>query len=251
MRYLAQIGVIFLLWSSIVTGRELTFCHVEMPPYSYIGSDGQAAGIKVQLLHDIVDRIDGVEASVEFLPWGRCLDYVRSGEVDGVLPLFHNVEREEFMAFSVPLFHQEIRFWYNRAQFPDGLDWSGDFDELLHLRLGQLSHSFLGAELRAAFEADGGIVHATQLQGLMRMLLTGRVNLFVTDHLIGLYYTRKNGWSGEIAPVARPVSSLPTQFGLSRASGASEFREAFDRAIQALQADGVVERRLQLGGLDG
>ena len=232
--HLLSFVLIFVFVGQMTEGRELTFCHTEMPPYSVGGVDG-VSGIKVDILQDVVVHIEGVTAKTVLMPWLRCFAAVQDGDVDGVLPLFRNVEREDFLVFTDPVFEQHIRFWYRREAFPDSFEWSGDFNELAHLRLGLLNGGYLSAEMEAAF-AGRDVVHANKLDSLMLMLARGRIDLFATDTEIGRSLSVRHGVEDQVAAIERPIISQPTQFGLSRASGASTLQADFNEAIRAWQA---------------
>ena len=73
---------------ALQAGTELTFCYDPYPPYT-LGKEGEAeGGTKVALLNAVVQRIKGLDAKVEILPWKRCQAMAGSGDVDGILPLF-------------------------------------------------------------------------------------------------------------------------------------------------------------------
>lgn len=47
-----------------------------------------------------MERMGGLSAVPDLLPWQRCLTQAKSGEADGILPLFKSTERETLQAFS-------------------------------------------------------------------------------------------------------------------------------------------------------
>ena len=143
MRRNLALGQWIGLWICLMTllpsrawAETLQFCYDPYPPYT-LGQEGPAeGGLKVELLDAVMARIEGLSAEVTLLPWKRCQAMVRSGQFDGILPLFRNAERASYMAFSIGTFNETSRFWYRRDSAAEELDWNGDFASIAHLRLG-------------------------------------------------------------------------------------------------------------------
>ncbi|KIC18820.1 substrate-binding periplasmic protein [Leisingera sp. ANG-Vp] len=221
--------------------EELNFCYDPYPPYT-IGTYGPASnGLKVELLDAVTSRIENLTATVTILPWKRCQQEARNGAVDGILPLFPNPERLEYMAFTDGTFDEQSVLWHRPDQFEDSYVWDGGFSAISHLRLGMLTGSYVDEEMEAAFEGRQGITRARDIQTLMELLVLGRVDLVATDAAVGRHILEINGWQGQAQRLARPVASRTSHFGLSKASGASRYLEDFNRAIAALHAEGAID----------
>lgn len=222
----------------------LTFCYDHYPPYT-VGDGGiPEGGLKVELLQKVMQRIDGLEAVTVLLPWQRCLAHAKTGEADGILPLFKSPEREAFLAFTEGTFQQTNTFWYNRERFPDGLDWGDGYAGVSRLKLGMVNGSVIDPEMEAAFSSRNRIIRGSDVTGLMQMLLFDQLDLIAIDDAVGRYHVRLNGWQDRIAAAGTPVSSRTSHFGLSRASGAGAYLEEFDRVIRELKAEGEIGRIL-------
>ncbi|WP_084299657.1 substrate-binding periplasmic protein [Leisingera caerulea] len=222
----------------------LTFCYDPYPPYTMGTGSIPSGGLKVQLLDAVTERIGGLSAVTVLLPWQRCLAQAKSGEANGILPLFKSPEREAFLAFSEPAFEQTNTFWYNRDRFPSGLKWGEGYAGVSHLRLGMVNGSVIDPRMEAAFSARNRIIRAGDAAGLMQMLLFGQLDLVAIDDAVGRYHVGLNGWQDRIAAAGTAVSSRTSHFGLSRASGAEAYLEEFDRAIRELKAEGEIDRIL-------
>ncbi len=55
--------------------------------------DGAATGLQVDLIREIFGRI-GRPVTIDFLPWARCIEEAKNGEVDGIFTIFKTPERE-------------------------------------------------------------------------------------------------------------------------------------------------------------
>ncbi|QDI76014.1 MULTISPECIES: substrate-binding periplasmic protein [Leisingera] len=234
----------FLFAAAARAETVLTFCYDPYPPYTLGTGSIPSGGLKVDLLDAVMERIGGLSAVTVLLPWQRCLAQAKSGEADGILPLYKSPEREAFLAFTEPAFQQTNTLWYNRGRFPDGLAWSAGYAGVSHLRLGMVNGSVIDPEMEAAFSARNRIVKSGDAAGLMQMLLFGQLDLIAIDDAVGRYHVGLNGWHDRIAAAGKPVSSRMSHFGLSRASGAAAYLEEFDRAIRELKAEGEIGRIL-------
>lgn len=239
-RILAPLAL-WIVAAQTVFADDLAFCYDPYPPYT-LGDEGTpSGGLKVELLEAVVDQIDGLGASVTLLPWKRCQSVVRDGAMDGILPLFRNAERETYMALTDGAIQQRTTFWHRTGAFEAGFAWTGNYEELAHLRLGMLNGSYIDTEMETAFEEQRGITRARDMQTLMELLLRERVDLVAVDHSVARYILRTNGWEGQMQPIGRPIVEKMSYFGLSKASGADRHLEAFNAAIATLKEDGTFD----------
>lgn len=228
-----------------VAQTNLTFCYDPYPPYTLGSEESLEGGLKVDLLNAVTERIEGITANVILMPWKRCQSQARSGEVDGILPLFRNEEREEYLAFTDVTHQEGSAFFFNREKFPDGLNWNGEFNELSHMRLGMLNGSFIDAGMETSFSETQEITRARDVKTLMQLLLKSRVDLVATERTVGSFTVQQNGWQDQITTLEQSISERNSQFGLSKASGADRYLDAFNRAIQELAENGEIDRILK------
>ena len=239
---------LLLFQSSLVSSEEkiLNFCYDPYPPYT-LGEVGKPiGGIKVELLEAVVEQIEDLDAKVELLPWKRCQAEARSGNFDGILPLFKNDERQSYMVFTNPIFPQMSTFWYKKKNFPDGLKWENSFTELGNLKLGMLNGSFIDADMESAFENKQGIQRARDMDSLLGLLLKDRVDLIAIDDNVGRYLVRKKKLDGIVIAIEKPIHEAQSFFGLSKASGGSKYVGSFNDAIAILKQNGTIEK-IRLG----
>lgn len=224
----------------------LTFCYDPYPPYTFGTTGAPQGGLKVELLNAVVAEIEELEAETILLPWKRCQALAKRGTVDGILPLFKNEERATYLEFTKGTFPQLSTFWYNKAKFPDGLDWYGNFEKLSHLKLGMLNGAHIHAEMEQVF-ADGlGIQRARDMDSLLGLLTRQRVDLIAIDDNVGRYMVSKLGLTETIGAIKLPISLQYSYFGLSKTSGADKYVGRFNQVISELDSKGTIES-LHLG----
>lgn len=237
--------LIFVLLCAAPAARAdtlLRFCYDPYPPYTIQSPGAPLGGIKVTVLKEVVALIDGVDAQVELLPWQRCQEAVRTGALDGILPLFQNEERRSYMAFSDPVFLQESGLFYLHARFPEMLHWSGDAEDIAHLRLGMLRGSYIDGPLEASFATRYEIQRASSVDALFLMLLNGRVDLIAIDLVVGRHVANAMGVTDQVTWAERPISEKPSYFGLSKTTGADTHLEALNAALETLRGEGQLRR---------
>ena len=238
---LAFLGAVLFAEQAMSADEHLSFCYDPYPPYT-LGEAGETkSGLKVRLLEEVVEHVPGITASVTLLPWQRCQLQVRAGALDGILPLFPNADRAEYLDFSTDALAQRSSFWFSRERFPDGLSWDGAYDEISSLRLGMLLGSHIDDDLERAFVASGNLARAESVSSLFLMLRHDRIDLIAIDSLVARHTISEEGTEGLFAEVDRPIGTKFSRFGLSKVTGANRHLEAFNRAIEVLRASGRIE----------
>lgn len=244
MRLFCTLALFVCALPASVGAQNLEFCYDPYPPYS-LGTEGPSeGGLKVKLLQEVVARIDGITASVSIMPWARCQAEVANGNLDGILPLFPNAERAEYMVFSDDTFSEASVFWYSRERFPDGLTWSGHYQDFDGMSLGLLNGSYIEDGLEPAFSQTQEILRAPNIPALFLMIEHGRVDLIATDAAVGRYNAQATGDPERFARVERPIAERASRFGLSKVTGAAAHLGAFNAAIAELHAEGRIDEIL-------
>lgn len=239
-------GMVFLfaLISNIAAAdnKILKFCYDPYPPYTLGTAGTPEGGLKVNLLKAVVDKINSLDASVTLMPWKRCQVEARLGNVDGILPLFKNDERSEYLEFSIGTFPQLSTFWYNVEKHPDGIKWSGKFEDISHLKLGMLNGGHINKDMETEFERKSGIQRARDMDILVALLQKQRVDLIAIDDNVGRFVIEQKKLSNLLVPVRVPISIRQSFFGFSKVSGANKYRAQFDEAIKTMAEDGTIEK---------
>ncbi len=221
---------------------HLVFCYDPYPPYT-LGTEGApTGGLKVELLEALVDRMDGITAEVVLMPWARCQEEARVGDVDGILPLFYSDARAEFLAFSDATFEQTSALWYNSETRPDAAAWAGDYADIADARLGLLNGAVIDAEMEAAFARNQPIQRANSIASMFDMLKFGRIQFAALDAKVGEHHLQTVGLSDVIRAMPVTIAPRTAHFGLSKASGAHVHLDALNAALRDLQTDGSLAR---------
>lgn len=215
------------------------------PPY-VIGEMGEDAtsGVAVEIAKKIFSQIDGAMVRFPLIPWKRALREVEEGQSDGIGMLLKTPEREVYMLYTVALVTGENLIWSAPDKTSARFEWAS-IEDLHGLRIGITQGYSYGEELDRRFKNGDVIpVLAPTVEHLFEMLANGRVNLALANDAVGYSLARKHSEAG-ILPSVQAVNSETFYIGISRKSPAVKLVPAINRAIEALRAEGTIDRIVQ------
>ena len=94
---------------------KLLFCgHEEFPPYSFY-SNGQLSGYVVDLTRILSVTINR-DIKINLTSWNKCIELIKTREIDGLIgaPVFR--EREEYMLYSDPVAEVNMPYLWKKEQ---------------------------------------------------------------------------------------------------------------------------------------
>ena len=255
MRTLPSIQLIWLFLAVPTSAAEWTFVTEDFPPFTYHaeGSSQTDAGAHlangplVEIVHAVCKRLHQ-DCSIMVHPWQRALRQAEQGEADGIFTVVRSPQRErEFHITRMLITSRYSVFARKGSSFV--YSQPGDLAGRVIGVYGPSGTSYLLSE-RLEPVSDVQIHLTASNRRLLQMLHSGRfgekglavLNQDVAWHLIkeeeldGLYE------AGELARVSYGI-------GLSRKRFNEAQFQTFERALDALIADGTVSgilRRHQL-----
>jgi len=223
------------VWSGIArAGGPVQLVSTEYPPY--MGAGLPNGGITVDIVTRAFRRA-GYEPVVTFRPWARALDEAQEGQYDGVIFLWHSVEREKYFAFSDALPANQIGFYKLKR------------DRISFRTLAELGAYTIGIGRGYVNPTAFDAAHLHTESGVddeenLRKLDAGRLDMVLIDRGVAAYLlgTRLAGFATEMEWVDPPIEEQIQYLGmpLSR-PGYKDRLEAFNRALASLYADGTVK----------
>lgn len=85
--------------------KDLTLAGLPWAPFIGRGLPNQ--GFSVELVSEVF-RQAGYETKMVFAPWKRVIDGIKTGEFDVNIAIWHSPQRQQYMAFSQPYFHNQM-----------------------------------------------------------------------------------------------------------------------------------------------
>ncbi|MFJ4065394.1 substrate-binding periplasmic protein [Pseudomonas sp. NPDC089996] len=236
MPHIAQLLCILLLacLSPMALGERLRLVSDDWAPYVY-RDGGQVKGIDYEVTTEVFRRL-GVEVDWQFLPWKRCLALVEQGQADGVMDIFQVESRKTFLVYPAePM--SDVEFVLFQAS--DRRHAIRQLDDLAGLTIGTSP----GYAYDTAFSesADFRRETAPSHEANFGKLIRGRIDLLVTDRLVGRYLRRQLGLEQRVEELPLVISRQAQYLGLARKPGHEQLAEAFAEALRRFKQEPAFE----------
>jgi polar amino acid transport system substrate-binding protein len=222
-------------------------------PYQYLKKEGERnelTGLDIQLLREAIEGKIGLELELSKVSWSQHQAELQSGRRDVAGGAFRTASRERYAYISKPYRFEEISL-YHRKRDPRGkklLHGKGALlDRLLHSnsRLGLVTGYYYGPEIEAVIKnpRSQDLItwvndHETNLLNLQR----GDVDLVPVDRLVGATVVWHRKWGNELTASPDPIFRGSIHALFSKASTDPQLVARFDKAIEAMKADGSYSR---------
>jgi ABC-type amino acid transport substrate-binding protein len=225
----------------------------DWPPMFFAGAPGKEPGFVKELLSTCAPA-SGRTLRFQHFSIKRTLSKLESGDLD-VNVFSPSPERREFLWFGQEaLFYSEYRPAVLTTSKIDIRSLS-DFDQL---RVGYLDGLSYSKEFKdyIAKRAGRGVEAVNDEEAMMRMLLAGRIDVFVNSVPTILWEMKQFEAGERVRIIDFPIKSSEYFVALSKASrrlrgkDADEFLRRLDRCIGELKADGRYVAILARYGLD-
>jgi len=210
------------------------------PPYEY-DVDGVAHGIAVDLVRRVMRNL-GHEVDIQVLPWARALAEAESGEVAAVFTAYKTPERERYLDYSREVLIGQTVSLFARAGSP--VDFSGRLHDLAGATIGVVNAMSYGPSFDAA--ANTGVLkyleRTSDSRTNLQQLVSQRVDLVVSNRCVALDLLNQMQATAAVQELALPVESVSSYIAFTKATDMSGLRDAFDRELRAIKADGTYDR---------
>lgn len=209
------------------------------PPFSHEES-GQQKGIAVALIKAAFGRMNR-PVKVEFVPFARAIELVKSGEADGVFPFALSEERKGFAHFSSEKLIIDPGSLFVRAD--STLSFDGDYARLTPYVIGMQRGTSHGPAFMQALQTYNIKTDLAENQERnVAKLLAGRFDIVVGPRLVVLHAARQLGKESEIKLLYSGVSEGYAYLGMSKQRQHETILQEFDKTIRAMRQDGSYEK---------
>jgi polar amino acid transport system substrate-binding protein len=234
------VGSLFALHAG--AGQTVTLATTDYPPY--YGSLLAQGGVIAEIAREALKRC-GYTLAIEWYPWARALRLAQEGGVDGLLGVWRSAEREQWLAYSLPLPANQVGF-FRRADSPIAFKAMG---ELRSQRIGVV-RGYVNP--KAFVEARLNTEEAVDDTANLRKLGAGRVDLILIDKGVAQYLllTAVPELQGKLAWVEPAIEVFPVHVGFVKGGRRhQELLEAFNRGLKEMERDGTLQRLVAQAGL--
>lgn len=214
---------------------EFKVAIADWPPWKIVEGD-RFDGIDVDILAEVGRRAN-VSWEYTECPWRRCLEMMKTGQVDVVTSLSKTAERQEYMLFLGPYYHIEKVSFYTLK----GSDVQVSvYDDLYGHTIGAVK----GSVYFTQFDTDSKILkeEVTQDRQHLQMLLSKRVDLVISYETIMDYLLANFGWQDRVEKVEFSHDSIPSYLALSKSSPLLDYSDKLTNAVKEMVQSGEIEK---------
>lgn len=223
-------------------------------PYQYLKKEGERhelTGLDVQLLREAIEGEIGLELELTQVSWSQHQQELQSGQRDIAGGAFRTASRERYAYISKPYRFEEISLYHRKRDPRDAMLLQGRggslHERLLNStsRLGLIKGYYYGPEIEAVIEnprIQGRITWANDHETNLANLQREEVDLVPVDRLVGATVVWQRKWGDQLATSPRPIFRGSIHALFSKASTDPELVARFDRAMEAMKADGRYSR---------
>lgn len=228
---------------------KVSFASNPWPPLFLNHDSGFAReGLGFDLISEIFSQIPEAEPSFPIVPWKRALREVELGAKDGIGLLLKTQERQDFLAFSLPVMEVPWPLFYNSKFHPEGIEWHS-FSDLNLLNIAIVDDYSYGPEFDALIE--GGTLNLTvvsTLEKAMRLLQHGRVDLVPGSQHVMQAIAGEQGWQQQLSNTTQVINMHALRIGIAKTSPAVTLLPQINQAIRELTKRGKIDEILASSG---
>lgn len=204
------------------------------PPMGFRDEKGEIVGFDIDLAKEAAKRL-GV--AVEFKPvdWDGVILSLKNKDIDVIWNgLTITESRKEQIAFSkVYIENNQIIVVNGGSSIKSKADLAG---KVVGLQMGSSSEEALNSDEKTAKSLKDVKKYSNNTEALLD-LKNGRVDAVVVDEIVGRYYIAKK--PGEYAVLSENFGKEAYGVGIRKED--SEFREALDKVLDEMKADGTAD----------
>ena len=239
MRILKAV-LLLLLSSAPAVAQPYKVCTNDWPPFTMMES-GEVRGIDADLLGLVLTNL-GVSYEISLEPWKRCLYRMNNNDLDILLDAFYSEERAQIMIYpSEPTVETSLVLFYAKAR-PYSVN---SVASLSGLRVGtEPGYAYANDE----FMSGSHFVRedAPSLEANFGKLMRGRVDLVITDRIVGLYTAKTLGIESQIDYNPQSLFKNDSVYALiHRQSELAQRAAEFDAELKRVKASPEYQKILQ------
>ncbi len=244
-----------LLWMglcALVLGRPvqasaqqvIAFGMESLPPFTYLDERKRPAGPGMDIVKEVCSALQR-ECSVALYPVKRLISKIRNGEIQGLVTLGKNAEREKSFYFSRPYTKTEYGFFI----FENSVVEIGSLQDLEGYTVITLFGSNMLATLqgvRKKMQVDFEISTEITLEKAFKKLSHGRYQkekiAIFANRDVGLNISRKEKLTN--LRYTATQKELHYYMGFPKTKAIEPFVQAYNREMEKMYADGRLQRIL-------
>jgi polar amino acid transport system substrate-binding protein len=215
-------------------GEKLRIVTEPWSPYVIVDGN-QASGLDYDATAIVFERL-GIDVEWQFLPWKRCLMMLSDGEADGVLDIFKDEARADLLFPSEPLSSVDWVLFQANAR-PHTFN---DMNDLHGLTVGVSP----GYRYDPAFDNSTQFIRepAPSHEANFGKLIRGRIDLMVTDRLLGQQMIERLKLKGQVSQLPVILNHRDQYLALRRNAGMDLLGQRFSAELKRFKREPAYAR---------
>lgn len=218
--------------------RPLRILGIEMPPFTMATAYG-VTGMLPEMCQLLFERLRQ-PMQFDVVPWARAVLMLKTGEADGLIPMFKSPEREAQFSFTkVPVYRADMSLFGRVGELPKWTRLSDLYGfSFVKLRGALFAPDFDQAVSSGAIRCE----EASSLATAIRMVDARRVDFAAAARLSGLQLIASEGLGHRVAALEPPLFRQEFHLAMPRKAFSTQLLSAIDTEVARAQADGSFAR---------
>ena len=196
-------------------------------------SSQSSKGLGYALLQKIAEKQQIPYKILPNLPWQRVLKYAEDGQLDIIVSIYKNAQRERYLEFSEPVFTNNVKIYVrkgNEFTFRSFADLSG--------KKGLIPTGGTYGDEFENYAKNLDLEGKTTIADLFVYLSRGAADYAIQNENRATAYISEMGLENEIVPLASPLLSVSARLGYSRNSNCNDLLQKFKHEFQQMSQSG-------------
>jgi len=201
------------------------------PPYHWI-ENGEIKGIFPEIINEVAKIMGNFNVNYVVVPWKRMFELAKKGEVDAIMPININKERQAYLHFVKEALIMERMNFVTTDAF--NIKYQGDLQDLANYDIAAISGYYYGENYATA---NLNSVALPNEETQIKMLLAGRFPVAILDTNILPYYINKfgNNSKNKIIILKPHINETALHIAFSKKSVHSDLYNQFNHALNKLK----------------
>ncbi len=211
-------------------------------PWAY-AEDGQVKGIDYEALQEIARRM-GFTFQLEPFPFKRSFSYIKKGQRDGILLLYHTRQRESVVLYSKDPMHDSTHYVFVKK----GNEFAFDSIQNLYGKLIGKNRGFAISDEfdKAVLDKKIRIQEVDFRERLIKMIATDRIDAFVSNYASTKLELKRLGLVNQVVHLPRPLTKKGVFFALSKKASnvknKTEFLNTLSKTLRDIKKEGLYDK---------
>ena len=201
--------------------------------------EGSLVGPSIEIMSLIFNEL-GITVKPVPLPWARAIEYLKTGEIDAIVPIFDSDERSRFAKFSIVFDLVETRVFTRKGKFDDFTTW----DDLKGHQGIVVRGRSEGIKFDNYVAENLKLEEINSLEQVIRMIMMGRVDYGIDKYYDIIAESKKLGLFEKIAFMPVSISTNESFIGISKKSPFLKYLPQINEIIKQLNQEGTIRELL-------